>query len=115
MTEHFNNQIARRNNLGPGNSVYNADGRVKIIEDIERAVGRDPVAKAYFGNGDAPIDNLGQAVDKKFGSGTWQKIQDLCNKKDAAGKATPDFTGARALLNPPASAAPAPASAPAKL
>lgn len=110
MTEHFSNQIASQRNLSRGQSLYNSDGRVKVIEALERAVGRDPVAKAYFGTGDAPIDKLGQAVDNKFGAGTWQKVQDLCNRTDAAGKPAPDFQGAEALLTPKP-AAPAPPAA----
>ena len=113
FTEHFNNKIAARHNQPVGDSAYNTDGRVKVAEAIEAAVGRDTLGKAYFGKGAGPVNDLITAVDEKFGPGTWDKVRDLCNKKDAAGKPAPDFVGARTLLNPPAQAAPAaPAAGP---
>jgi len=102
FTDHFTNQIARNHALDNSDTLYNADGRVAVAEDIESLVGENVVRQAYFGDGAEPVEDMIRAVDERCGEGTWGRVRQLCENGD--------FAGARAVLRPHLGAGAAPAA-----
>ncbi len=73
-TEYFTRPLTAQAGINRDDCPYYTEGRVAVIQALANLVGPDVVARAYFGDGEAPVQKLIQAVDKARGPGTWDKF-----------------------------------------
>lgn len=78
VTEYFTQEFTRSAGVERSMNLYGADGRLGVIRDMVKLVGRDNLRRAYFGTA-ADLSNLRRAVDRARGPGTFDAVTTMTN------------------------------------